>query len=85
SFIYILFIKNMIVTSIPAIVFILCIHILPYRRADVKFRYDLCSVQIFNAILRGRARDEASTMRAERAWFLFRGERSPNGREIPRW
>jgi len=24
-------------------------------------------------------------MRAERAWFLFRGERSPNGREIPRW
>ncbi len=24
-------------------------------------------------------------MRAERARFLFRGERSPNGREIPRW
>ncbi len=24
-------------------------------------------------------------MRAERAWFLFRGERSPNGSEIPRW
>ena len=24
-------------------------------------------------------------MRAERAWFLFRGERSPNGSEITRW
>jgi len=30
-----------------------------------------------------RAWDEESTMRAKRARFLFRGERSPNGREIP--
>ncbi|MBW1717863.1 MAG: hypothetical protein JRJ77_19065 [Deltaproteobacteria bacterium] len=37
-------------------------------------------------LLKGRrAWDEESTMRAERAWFLFRGERSPNGSEIPRW
>jgi len=35
---------------------------------------------------RGRgARDEESPVRAERAWFLFRGERSPSGSEIPRW
>jgi len=32
-----------------------------------------------------RARDEESPVRAERAWFLFRGERRPSGREIPRW
>jgi hypothetical protein len=26
----------------------------------------------------GKARDEPSPVRAKRAWFLFRGERSPN-------
>jgi hypothetical protein len=34
---------------------------------------------------RGRARDEKSPGRAERAGFLFRGERSPSGSENPRW
>ena len=32
--------------------FILIDIFLPYRRADVKFRYGLCSLKIFNAILR---------------------------------
>jgi hypothetical protein len=32
-----------------------------------------------------RERDEESPVRAERAGVLFRGERSPSGREIPRW
>jgi len=33
--IHLLFIKNMIVTLIPKIIFILCIHIFPYRQADL--------------------------------------------------
>jgi hypothetical protein len=33
---------------------------------------------------RRKARDEESPVRAERAGFLFRGERSPSGSEIPR-
>jgi len=32
--------------------FILIAIFLPYRQADVKFRCGLCSLQIFNAILR---------------------------------
>jgi len=37
-------------------------------------------------IIKGkRARGEESPGRAEWAWFLFRGERSPSGSEIPRW
>jgi hypothetical protein len=35
SLINVLFIKDMIVASIPVIIFILCDHILPYRRADL--------------------------------------------------
>jgi len=31
--------------------FILIAIFLPYRQADMKFRYGLCSLQIFNAIL----------------------------------
>jgi hypothetical protein len=34
---------------------------------------------------RKKARDEESPVRVERAGFLFRGERSPRGSEIPRW
>ncbi|MFO7979274.1 MAG: hypothetical protein R6V00_00390, partial [Candidatus Aminicenantes bacterium] len=34
---------------------------------------------MMNIVYRGgRAWDEESPVRAERAWFLFRGERSPN-------
>jgi len=33
------------------ITFILIAIFLPYRQADMKFRYGLCSLQIFNAIL----------------------------------
>jgi len=32
-----------------------------------------------------RERDEESPVKAERAGFLFRGERSPSGSEIHRW
>jgi hypothetical protein len=32
----------------------------------------------YNVYYGERARDEESPVRAERAWFLFRGERSPN-------
>ena len=37
-----------------------------------------------NVNRRQRARDKESPVRAERAGFLFRGERSPSGSEIPR-
>ncbi|MFW6124039.1 MAG: hypothetical protein ACOC5G_02350, partial [Acidobacteriota bacterium] len=37
------------------------------------------SIYVVDAdFMRGRARDEEAPVRAERAWFLFRGERSPN-------
>jgi len=41
----------MIIPLVHVMILILCNHILPYRRADVKYRYGLCSLQIFNAIL----------------------------------
>jgi hypothetical protein len=41
----------MIIPLVHVIILILCNHTLPYRRAHVKFRYGLCSLKIFNAIL----------------------------------
>jgi len=35
AFYYILFVKNVIKTFIPVMSFILCLHILPYRQADL--------------------------------------------------
>ncbi len=51
SLVHVLFIKGLLITLVADMIFFLCIHILPCRRADMKFRHGLCSLKIFNAIL----------------------------------